>query len=100
MSSTLRGYERHKSDYYITPVDEIIKFLNEFKEIEKLNGFILEPCAGGGWVKKNCLMEKGGIKMSETLLVSICGGFVGGLISLFVSFVVLLIVVDKNKKEE
>jgi ABC-type antimicrobial peptide transport system permease subunit len=38
--------------------------------------------------------------MIETLLVSICGGFVGGLISLFVSFVVLLIVVDKNKKEE
>jgi len=25
MSSTLRGYERHQSDYYITPVSEITK---------------------------------------------------------------------------
>jgi len=37
--------------------------------------------------------------MIETLLVGIVGGFIGGLISLFVSFVGLLIVVDKNKKE-
>ena len=47
MSSTLRGYDRHKSDYYITPIKQIVKFLNEFQKIEKINGVILDPCAGG-----------------------------------------------------
>ena len=50
MSSTNRGYGRHKSDYYVTPVDEISKF---FKAFEKVNQnwskgkLILDPCAGG-----------------------------------------------------
>jgi hypothetical protein len=48
MSSTLRGYDRHKSDYYVTPIKQIVKFLNEFQKIEKINGVILDPCAGGG----------------------------------------------------
>ena len=30
MSSTNRGYERHKADYYITPANEIKNFLNEW----------------------------------------------------------------------
>lgn len=49
MSSTLRGYERHKSDYYITPVDKITDFLTEFKKHEPsaFEGKILDPCAGG-----------------------------------------------------
>jgi len=74
MSSTLRGYERHKSDYYITPVDEIIKFLNEFKEIEKLNGFILEPCAGGDKNHKMSYpqaLKKAGIKDNNIKTIDI-----------------------------
>ncbi len=51
MSSTNRSKARdcHVSDYYITPVDEIVKFLNEFKKIEPniYNMKILDPCAGG-----------------------------------------------------
>lgn len=49
MSSTLRGYKRHKSDYYITPVPAIISFINEFKKYEPtaFDGNILDPCAGG-----------------------------------------------------
>lgn len=50
MSSTLRGYDRHKSDYYITPVPKILDFLTEFKKEEPAaftNGAILDPCAGG-----------------------------------------------------
>ena len=49
MSSTNRGYERHKSDYYVTPVEQIVTFLNEFMkdEPDAFNGYILDPCAGG-----------------------------------------------------
>ena len=47
MSSTLRGSERKKSDYYVTPREEIKKFLNEFLKVEKIKGNILDPCAGG-----------------------------------------------------
>jgi hypothetical protein len=49
MSSTLRGYERHKSDYYLTPIDKINEFLAEFlkEEPQALKGNILDPCAGG-----------------------------------------------------
>ncbi len=51
MSSTNRGYERHKADFYVTPIHEIEKFLGEFIKVEgnifenALN--ILDPCAGG-----------------------------------------------------
>lgn len=46
MSSTNRGYERHKTDYYVTPVREIEKFLTSFNY--NFNGKkILDPCAGG-----------------------------------------------------
>lgn len=34
MSSTNRGYDRHKSDYYVTPVDKIEEFLEAFVERE------------------------------------------------------------------
>lgn len=34
MSSTQRGYERHKSDYYVTPINKIKDFLNEFVKHE------------------------------------------------------------------
>lgn len=52
MSSTNRSNERHKhiSDYYVTPVDNIYEFLNEFKEHEDIllrEIAILDPCAGG-----------------------------------------------------
>lgn len=51
MSSTNRGYERHKTDYYVTPQKPIRDFLSLFlinEEItnpEKLSW--LDPCAGG-----------------------------------------------------
>jgi hypothetical protein len=35
MSSTNRGYDRHKSDYYITPLEPIKEFLIEFEKDEK-----------------------------------------------------------------
>lgn len=49
MSSTNRGYERHKSDYYVTPIPEIKKFLEEFLKHEPgaFDGHILDPAAGG-----------------------------------------------------
>lgn len=49
MSSTKRGYERHKSDYYVTPIREIEKFIKEIKKIEPniFKNYILDPCAGG-----------------------------------------------------
>jgi hypothetical protein len=49
MSSTNRGYDRHKSDYYITPIREIEKFLPEFSSLEpySLKGIWFDPCSGG-----------------------------------------------------
>lgn len=51
MSSTNRSKARlnHQSDYYITPIIEIEKFLHKFSQIEPqaLSGIILDPCAGG-----------------------------------------------------
>jgi len=51
MSSTLRGYERHKTDYYITPKAVVRQFLKTFiedEEINSLNGLAwLDPCCGG-----------------------------------------------------
>lgn len=51
MSSTNRGYSRHKSDYYVTPVGAILEFLQEFKRLEPQvfseNNLFLDCCAGG-----------------------------------------------------
>lgn len=51
MSSTNRSKARdaHVSDYYVTPVDSIVLFLNDFKRCEEINesASILDPCAGG-----------------------------------------------------
>ena len=52
MSSTNRSKARdsHIADYYITPVTEIEKFLQEFEKIygyHLCHGKILDPCAGG-----------------------------------------------------
>lgn len=53
MSSTNRSDARnaHKSDYYTTPVDKIVEFLNAFNEHEdillKPDTLILDPAAGG-----------------------------------------------------
>ena len=48
MSSTNRGYNRHKSDYYITPPNAILNFIDEFIAIEEdIEGEVLDPCAGG-----------------------------------------------------
>lgn len=47
MSSTYRGSTRNKDDYYLTPVDEIQKFIKEFKKHECIGGYIIDPCAGG-----------------------------------------------------
>lgn len=52
MSSTLRGYDRHKSDYYVTPdwiIDELFDSIPEL--FDEMDGRIaLDPCAGGGIV--------------------------------------------------
>ena len=54
MSSTNRGYNRHKSDYYITPQIEIEKFLYCFQYdiLQKSTEYMqelkyLDPCCGG-----------------------------------------------------
>jgi hypothetical protein len=54
MSSTNRGYARHKSDFYITPQEPIELFFRAFmKELDSNyiyfnpGGRILDPCAGG-----------------------------------------------------
>lgn len=49
MSSTNRG-SRGGNDYYVTPVDDINTFLQEFKKDSNINYNelkILDPCAGG-----------------------------------------------------
>ncbi len=54
MSSTNRGYNRHKSDYYVTPQKDIIIFMNylqnivlnkDNKSMKTINW--LDPCCGG-----------------------------------------------------
>ena len=50
MSSTNRSEarEKHIADYYVTPVNKIIEFLNEFSKHEVLRDKkFLDPCAGG-----------------------------------------------------
>jgi len=50
LSSTNRGYDRHKSDYYVTPIDKVVEFLNAFQTQEPnalRHGVILDPSAGG-----------------------------------------------------
>lgn len=49
MSSTNRGYKRHKKDYYFTPIKDIESFINEIKKEEPdiFKGRILDSCAGG-----------------------------------------------------
>lgn len=51
MSSTNRGYDRHASDYYVTPHKPIEEFLSAFLQEEKIDRpdrlTWLDPCAGG-----------------------------------------------------
>lgn len=51
MSSTNRNNNRHKYDYYVTPQEEILKFLEEFEKVNNRyfeSGIrIFDPCAGG-----------------------------------------------------
>lgn len=47
MSSTNRGYERHKTDYYITPKPAIRDFLKAIEPFYLIKGKILDCCAGG-----------------------------------------------------
>jgi len=59
MSSTNRGYDRHASDYYVTPIQPIYDFFNAFLAAESEapeyikiiqqpdKGVWLDPCAGG-----------------------------------------------------
>lgn len=53
MSSTNRSNVRelHRSDYYVTPTEQIVKFLNDFRKYEdifvKSNVKVLDCCAGG-----------------------------------------------------
>lgn len=54
MSSTNRGGERHVSDYYITPQEEIIRFLSAFENVYKdqvdfKSDSFYDPCSGGGY---------------------------------------------------
>lgn len=74
MSSTNRGYNRHKSDYYVTPVDQITKFLKEFKTVESLEGNILDPCAGGDEKHKMSYpvaLEREGVNPENIITVDI-----------------------------
>lgn len=50
MSSTNRGADRHISDYYVTPVNEIKKFWEEFKKHNDIIDidYVLDPSSGGG----------------------------------------------------
>lgn len=55
MSSTNRGYDRHKSDYYVTPLDTIYRFFNAYSAVDGFNPsgkLILDPCAGGGVINE------------------------------------------------
>lgn len=53
MSSTNRGYNRHKSDYYVTPKNDVRIFLNHFTKINDISNDLfqdfkfLDPCCGG-----------------------------------------------------
>lgn len=51
MSSTNRGAERNKDDYYYTPIQTIQDFWKKFCEVENLAfhhfDFVLDPAAGG-----------------------------------------------------
>jgi hypothetical protein len=49
MSSTNRGNARNENDFYVTPIPEIIHFLNELAEDVDLSDImsIVDPCAGG-----------------------------------------------------
>lgn len=51
MSSTARGNKRHVLDYYVTPVDQIVEFLEEFQKFEPQifneKTIFLDPTAGG-----------------------------------------------------
>lgn len=51
MSSTHRSAARsaHVYDYYVTPIDEVVKFLRAFLAVEPcaLSGRVLDCCAGG-----------------------------------------------------
>jgi len=51
MSSTLRGYDRHKTDFYVTPQEHVELFLNKFKdnhlELDLSQQSFLDPCSGG-----------------------------------------------------
>lgn len=51
MSSTNRGYDRHKADYYVTPEYVVREFLSTFLENERIDRpdklSWLDPCCGG-----------------------------------------------------
>lgn len=51
MSSTNRGYDRHATDFYVTPKSCVVEFLNAWKKDMPDYGFenaiYLDPCAGG-----------------------------------------------------
>ena len=51
MSSTNRGYNRHVSDYYLTPLQPIRDFLSQFLLDEKIDRpdrlIWFDPCSGG-----------------------------------------------------
>lgn len=48
MSSTNRGGTREAKNYYVTPIDEIIKFLYNLNQVVPLrNRYVLDPSAGG-----------------------------------------------------
>lgn len=49
MSSTKRGYNRHKWDYYVTPIEPICEFIEEFwmQEPAAFSYSIFDPAAGG-----------------------------------------------------
>jgi hypothetical protein len=50
MSSTLRGYDRHQSDYYVTPeyvIEDMLEMLDTPIFEDPTERLVLDPCAGG-----------------------------------------------------
>ena len=47
MSATGRGTERKPHDFYATPIDCVVNFINNYG-IDRIKGNILEPSAGNG----------------------------------------------------
>ena len=68
MSSTNRGYDRHKSDYYVTPQPAIENFMYHFMKDIKAGTFdVCDEWSAGKFLEANCCLDPcaGGDKNHE-----------------------------------